>query len=142
MPTLKQIKAAINLSILDHFEVPIQSRDVKKGFPRPSFFVQFDNIERDTGQYISQRSMTVRIYFYPTDRYEYSTEVLEVTEKLENVFNLNFAVGDRVITIQDTRSQVIDKILEFEFDFRYSVEGAGGEDPGSGELMEELEINV
>lgn len=140
MLTLKQIKLAINNMILEKFpDIEIISRDVSEGFVRPSFHVMFDNIDRDTRFYVSERSMTVRIYYFPSDRYEYSLEILDIQDSLESIFNLNLEVEDRVITINETRGQQIDGVLEFEFDFDF-VESNEREDKG--ELMEELILDV
>lgn len=140
MLTLKQIDKAIADMLNNHFpDIEIQSSDVEEGFKRPSFFMQLDNINTDTRQYYAIRTMTARIYYFPSSRYEYSLEVLDMQDQLNSVFNLNFPVGDRVITIDETRSQVIDKVLEFEFDFEYHDYIKLDDD---GDLMQELILDV
>lgn len=140
MLTLKDIKLAINDIILDKFpHIEIQASDVKEGFKRPSFFVHLDNIDRDARLYVAERNITVRIYFFPKDRYNYSLEILEVQDTLEQAFNLNFSVLDRVITINETRGQTIDGVLEFEFDFTFYENNHTPEDSP---LIEELELDV
>jgi hypothetical protein len=140
VPTLKQIKLAINDMILAKFPaIEIQSTDVKEGFNRPSFFVQLDNIGRDTKLYVSERGLTTRIYYFPEDRYNYSLEIMDIQDSLESIFNLNFKVGNRTITISETRGQEIDGVLEFEFDFEF-VEPVDVSD--NSDLMGELEIDV
>jgi len=139
MLTLKQIILAINEIILAKFPtIEIQSTDVKEGFKRPSFFVQLDNIDSDTGLYFSKRSMTTRIHYFPSNRHNYSLELMDIQDDLESIFNLNFGVDNRVITIQETRAQTIDGVLEFEFDFGF-VESKEIADEGV--TMEELEYN-
>lgn len=139
MLTLKQIKLAINEILIENFpDIEVQSTDVRKGFKRPSFFVQLDTQSRDSGQFVSNRSMIVRIYYFPSDRYEYSLEILEMQDDLENVFSLNFAVQDRVITIDETRAQKVDGVLEFEIDFEFTDKSAAYKDDSDKELMEVL----
>lgn len=136
---LSDIKKAVNSLIKSEFpNIEIQATDVEKGFKRPSFFVLLDNVDRDTWQFISIRSMTVRIYYFPSDRYRYSLETMDVQDRLESIFNLNFAVRDRVITINETRGQMVDEVLEFEFDFEFD-DKSGAHRDGDGDLMEVLE---
>jgi hypothetical protein len=139
MLTLKQIILAIDEVILAKFPtIEIQATDVKEGFKRPSFFVQLDNISSDTGLYFSKRSMTTRIYYFPSNRHNYSLELIDMQDGLESIFKLNFEVENRVITIAETRGQTIDGVLEFEFDFEFT-EKLEIEDLG--DPMEELDYN-
>lgn len=136
MLTLSQIKKAINDRILAKFPtIEIQASDVKEGFTRPSFFVRFDNLIWNTNQYFTERGMTVRIYYFPSDRYAYSLESMDVQDNLGSIFNLNFNVADRVLTINEVRGQTIDGVLEFEFDFEF-VESTM--EAASGDLMQEV----
>jgi len=137
MITLKDIKKAINSIISNKFpDVEIMSTDVKEGFNRPSFFVQLDNVTKDDRLYYFTRDMTVRIYYFPSDRYNYNLEVLDVVDGLESIFNLNFNVSDRVITIDNTSYDITDGVLEFDLEFNYT-DSYGYEEQG--ELIEELE---
>lgn len=139
MLTLSQIKKAINDRIIAKFPtIEIQAADVEEGFTRPSFFVRFDNLIWNTRQYFSERSMTVRIYYFPSDRYVYSLESMDVQDSLGSIFNLNFNVVDRVLTINEVRGQTIDGVLEFEFDFEF-VESTM--EVASGVLMQEMNYN-
>jgi len=138
--TLKQINLAISNLIFGKFpELKIQSSDVKGGFNRPSFFVKLDNPSRDTGLHTVERSMTVRILYFPESRNDYALELMDVQDQLESAFNLNISVGDRIITIEETRAQVIDGVLEFEFDLEFTE---AVEIVDDSELMEELELGT
>jgi hypothetical protein len=140
MLTLKQIKLVINNLLLNKFPtIEIQSEDVRQGFNRPCFFVQLDNDDRDTRLYVTERSILVRIHYFPTNRYEYSLEIMDIQDGLESIFNLNFKVETRVITINETRAQTIDGVLEFEFDFEF-VDPV--ETIEEGDLMGDLELDV
>lgn len=120
MLTLKQIKKAINDVLIAKFPaIPVQSNDVKEGFARPSFFVRLEDITRDSRLYVAERSMTVRIYFFPSDRNEYAIELLDTQDSLEQSFDLTLTVEDRHITIGQTSAVEVDGVLQFEFDFSY-----------------------
>lgn len=142
--TFKAIKKAINNKLIAKFPtIKITSKDVEEGFQRPSFFVQFDNVNRESYRYYSIRSMTIRIYFFPSDLYNYSLEVLDVQQKLEELFDLTISVEDRVITISNTSSLMVDKVLEFDINIEYYEEPLStlpdGQEPP---LMQELSIDV
>lgn len=119
MITYKDIKKSINDKLINEFGYEINSNDVKEGFSRPSFFVDFDNINRSSTEEQVMRSLTVRIYFFPSDRYNYSLEVLDVSERLENLFELKLSVLDRKFTVSEVNSDVTDGVLNFNFSFRY-----------------------
>jgi hypothetical protein len=137
MISLKDIKTAVNTLLTENFtDIDLMSTDVKEGFNRPSFFVKLDNMDKKDGLYSFTREMTVRIYYFPTSIYDYSIELLEKQSSLESIFNLNFSVGDRVITIDDTPSDIVDGVLEFDINFSYSD---SYETEDTSELMEELE---
>lgn len=140
MLTLKQIDKAITSMLLTQYpDIDVVETDVSEGFERPSFHIVMDNLDRDTRLHYSIRSMTVRIYYFPSDRYTYQLEILEMQQDLESIFNLNFAVEDRVITIDETRGQIIDGILEFEFDFTYHEDN---QKEDTADKMQELMIDV
>ncbi|MCI1593217.1 phage tail terminator family protein [Heyndrickxia oleronia] len=143
MISYKDIKKAIN-SKLATFGVEVNSRDISEGFKRPSFFVQLEDSKRSGDVNQVHKSLTVQIYYYPTDRYDYSIEVLEVQEQLENLFELKLKVLDRFFNIDEVNSVLTDGVLSFSFDIAfydgreiiYTVEG----EELNSELMEELDI--
>lgn len=137
--TRVQLNKAINNKIASVFSaIPILSRDIQEGFDRPSFFVSIETNQTETYQFQRQRDMTCRILFFPTDRYEYKEETYDVQDRLEELFGLNFVVRDRVITIGSANTDVIDKVLHYNFDFSYFDEVPQG---SQGEPMRELQYN-
>ncbi|MED4599873.1 hypothetical protein P9314_04015 [Paenibacillus validus] len=139
MLTRAQINKAINDNIIAEFPtVPIQSIDVEEGFQRPSFFVTLET--RNTESFLTNalREMTCQILFFPSDRNKYKEEAYDVQDKLEILFGLNFAVGDRVITIDGAFTDIVDKVVHYNFDFSYYEDV---QQPESGELMQELKFN-
>lgn len=137
--TRAQINKAINDLIKTEFPgIPIQSRDISKGFDRPSFYVNLETNRLDKSQFTLLRDMTCRILFFPTSRHEYKEEVYQVQDKLETLLGLNFTVGDRAITITDAETYIVDGVLHYDFNFSYYENIAEEE---TGELMEELKYN-
>lgn len=118
MITYKDIRLAINRQ-LKKTGIEITSRDVTEGFDRPSFFVQLDDVGRSGDENQVHKSMTVRIYYFPSDRYEYSIEVLDMQEMLENLFDLKLAVKDRFFNVDEVRTDVVDGVLNCSFDLEF-----------------------
>lgn len=118
MISYKDIRTAIN-GKLKTTGIPVNSRDVSEGFPRPSFFVQLDNIGRSADENQVHKSMTVQIYFFPTDRYEYAIEVLDMQEMLEDLFDLKLPVKDRLFNVDDFRMMLNDGVLNTSFDIEF-----------------------
>lgn len=133
MITYKDIKMAVNRK-LKTLGIEINSKDVTEGFIRPSFFVEFLNSIRSADENQVYKSLSVQIYYFPTDRYEYSIEVLDVQEQLENLFDLKLQVLDRFLNIHEVNSTVTDGVLNISFD----IEFYDGKEYLEGPIMEEL----
>lgn len=139
MLTRVQINKAINNKIKAEFpNIPIQSSDVEEGFKRPSFFVSLETNQAEAFQFNSLRDMTCRILFFPTSRHQYKEEAYDAVDRLEKIFGLNFTVDDRVITIDDARADIIDKVVHYDFDFSYLDDSSYEETGENQELMREL----
>lgn len=148
MITYKDLRIAINRQ-LNKTGIPVMSKDVQEGFDRPSFFVDFDNVYRDSTETQVERSLTVRIYFFPSNRDDYSIEVLEMQDTLESLFDLKLKVKNRLLNIQEFNSFVNDGVLQCSFDLEF-FDGRIGEkefideefrEEHPIEVMEELKIN-
>lgn len=148
MITYKDIKIAVNHQ-LTKTGIEINSSDVEEGFNRPSFFVQLDNANRAGNESQVERSLTVRIYYFPTDRYEYAIEVLEMQETLEELFDLKLAVKDRYLNVDELTTFMNDGVLNCSFDMEFytarNLEWVTEErkdflDEHPTELMEELDF--
>lgn len=130
MITYKDIRIAINQQ-LKKTGIEITSRDVTEGFNRPSFFVQLDNVGRSGDENQVHKSMTVRIYYFPSDRYEYFIEVLDMQETLEGLFDMKLPVKDRYFNVDEFTTYLNDGVLNCQFDlefydgrkFTYNVDG-------------------
>jgi hypothetical protein len=120
MITYKDIKKAINETLTNEFQIEINSKDIQEGFNRPSFFVSFDNQVSSSTTNEFEKSLTIRINYFPSDRYDYSLELLEVQDRLEKIFDLKLKVLDRKFNIHETSTIETDGVLEFSFDIQFS----------------------
>src|SRR5690625_2247714 len=109
MITNKDIRMAINRQ-LKKADIKIMSRDVREGFSRPSFFVELDNVLREGNADQIYKSMTIRIYYFPSNEYEYAIEVLDMQEMLEDLFDLKLLVRDRLINVEEFTSFLNDGV--------------------------------
>lgn len=141
MITYTDIRMAINQK-LETTGVTINSRDVKEGFKRPSFFLQLNNVGRGGSESQVEKSLTAQIYYFPSDRYEYEIEVLEMQETLDNLFDLKLPIKDRLINISEYNSFLNDGVLNVLFDIEFE-EARNREkyEQYPYEIMHELEFN-
>lgn len=66
--------------------------------------------------------MIVNIYYFPTDRYEYAIEVLDMQEALESLFDLKLRVKDRYLNVDNLNTFVNDGILNCTFELEFFTE--------------------
>ncbi|WP_096199513.1 phage tail terminator family protein [Bacillus sp. FJAT-45350] len=137
MISYKDILNVITTKLIKEFRIEINSNDVKEGFKRPSFFVDFDNVRRSSTEEQIERGLTIRIYYFPSDRNKNEVELLDVQEELESLFELKLGVFDRSFNIIETFSEVTDGVLNFSFDIEYFE----GKEIEEAEPMENLEFN-
>lgn len=136
---LKAIKLAINEKIIAAYpNVIIQSKDIKEGFDRPCFYVDFrtGNLSTISPEF-SIRRLSVTIYYFPSDRYEYSIENLEVQETLEKSFLGKLIIDERHFIVHEVSSLVNDGVLQVSFDL--DIQSYNDEDlSDANELMGKL----
>lgn len=135
---LKDIKLAINEKILSIFpEVEIQSKDIEEGFKRPSFYVDFENSKlfKIAAEYYN-KSISVKVYYFASDRYKHSTENLEVQESLESLFIDKLVVNEVNIPILEVESNVVDSVLQFSFELEYNINKVEEYDNEISEILE------
>ncbi|MBB6218185.1 hypothetical protein HNQ80_004325 [Anaerosolibacter carboniphilus] len=143
MVTLKDITAAVNTKIEENFpEIKIETRDITEGFDRPSFFTDIDYARK--GSFMDsavERSMTVRIHYFASNRNKHRLELLDVQEKLEDMFFQTLEIKDQfIVHINETNVEKLEGgIIEFSFDINY-IEELEIEDPS--ELMDGIEVSI
>ena len=120
--TLKELALAINQQIIQAFpSIPITTKDIKEGFSRPSFYVDFDSFRASKpGTRRTEKNNRVTIYFFPTDRYQYKLETLEVQEGLQAAFIDRLVIDESLSLITgETTGEVVDGVLQFEINLEY-----------------------
>lgn len=119
---LKELALAVNRQIKEAFpSITITSKDISEGFIRPSFFVDFDSFqaERMSGRR-TEKSIQIIIYYFPSDRYQYKLELLEVQEGLENAFLDGLLIDEETTLFTgELTSIVVDGVLQFEIKLDY-----------------------
>lgn len=139
MITFKKIRIAVNNKLKQVFNLPINSSDVTEGFLRPSFFVEFDEVNRTGLESQIEKSLIVRIYYFPTSTEKASIEILDMQEELPNAFDTHLSVEDRQLHINTTNSTVSDGVLQFEFEMVFED---GRESTDDAEFMKEIDIEI
>lgn len=138
----KEIIAAINKQLSLTFpNVERNSKDIEEGFKRPSFFVECDNdIFGKIGQSYADDSLTIRIYYFPSDSKNNRLENMNIKKELINLFRFKIQVNESfVIPVDDISANIVDKVLIVSFDLRMVQEI---EDTSDIPLMEELEFDI
>lgn len=142
MINTKDVRTAINM-LLNSTGIEVNSRDVEEGFKRPSFFVDINSNKRSSSPEHVDRAMTVYIYYFPKDRYEYSLEVLDILGVLENLFDLKLKVKHRLLNIKEFDSSLTDGVLKCWFDLDFSEPREKNIlDPDDIEIMQELAMHL
>ncbi|AJK89646.1 MULTISPECIES: phage tail terminator family protein [Lysinibacillus] len=118
MITFKQIKTTINKKLQTNFDMDVSSKAANEGFTRPSFKVELDNVKREGHLTQVEKACTVRIFYFPKDENN-SIELLDVQEKLGDLFDLKFSIEDRHLDINEPNFDEIDGVLQFEFDLQF-----------------------
>lgn len=147
MVKLEDIITAVNEKIIEKYPTidMMASDDVKEGFRRPSFFTSLENISRTDYLRKFLRTLTVVIYYFPTDRYKYKLDTMEKTQAIESMFAHGLKVGTRTIQlIEGVDSDVVDGVLSSRMEMQYydaddDGTGGGGETESK---MQELDFGV
>lgn len=121
----------------------VYGNEVKEGFKRPSFFVQYLPVQdRLESAHLERRLITVAItYFSDTGS---DVENLTMADKLKEVFGMVLYVGGRKLTRGEARTDIVDGVLQFRFDLNFYDTPARAISEGEPEpvdLMQELEIH-
>ena len=143
MVTYTSIIKAINEKIKTSFPtIHLDASDIAEKILRPSFRTSIDAISTSNFMNVSQdRQITIRIYYFPTDKNKYRIEMLDVQDKLEQAFiDDNIITTDEgfIIEIFESSFDLIDGVLHFYFDIQLSEDYNRINDT---ENMEDITIN-
>lgn len=139
MLTITDITAKI-VEKLRELKCPIMSKDIKEGYDKQTLYVYFENIKsNDYMQKFIERKISVATVYFPADDRRNTFELLEIQEKLTQMFvlNSNFPLNTDVYgQISEVQTAIREGVLTFDFDM-YVFE-AYDEQPH--ELMQDLEV--
>ena len=101
-------------------DYPVIDYDVIEDYPRPSYFIEVDDIETSwvANDYIKESS-NLKIVFFAAERYEGFLELLDMKNNLTIMFDDPLYVTDGkseyYVSLLNTASDIykIDKVLEF-----------------------------
>jgi hypothetical protein len=146
MLTLTDIAKAINISLSAAVpEIPINSTDIREGFERPSFYVDFSEAERaPVFTWGVERTLQIIIYFFPTSQYDYQLEMLDIQQRIEDAFDGTLdltADGSFKVWIYDLTTERVDGVMQSAFGVHY-IEDKDADPADNTEDMEELILNL
>ena len=128
-------------------DFPVNDRDEKEGFARPSFFVDIENVVDDIiAQGFVRETANLTIYFFAEDVYKGFLRLLEVKETLRDMLEepLRIENGDEKahITFDDVTIEVskADKALKAELS-AVLIQKSKAPDSMNPEMTMELETN-
>lgn len=137
MIELLDIRKACNTLLKTNFpSIPVKSQDIEKGFARPSFTTEFDQLSNVTLESLIETSLKVYVYYFPelnTDDFYLNLD--DVKYKLPLIFGNKLAVNDRNLDVNEPTVNVVDGIIVFEFDMLFYQDKPSIDGP----LMQELE---
>lgn len=140
-------KACKNVLKANYPEIPIKSQDIEKGFARPSFTTEFEDIKIVTLESQIETSLNVTIYYFPDLNIDdYFLHLDDVKFNLPLIFGNKLKVLNRHLDINDPESNVVDGVVVFDFDMLFYQEKPSNDtitNPTTGEeydaeLMQEL----
>lgn len=111
--------------------------ELPQDFSKPCFLVQIVSASKtNESLYQFTRAVAVNIRYYPDEGV--SIGLLEMQEELERLFDVVIQVGERTINIDQTKGEILEKVLHFTFDLGFTD---SREDTGDGfEMMQTLEM--
>ncbi|MCH4891182.1 hypothetical protein EZV73_26625 [Acidaminobacter sp. JC074] len=120
---LKEIKAAINTLLIAKIDAEVIAYRVEEDIPRPSLKVFFSDIKSSPGMGgTAEKNVIVRIYYYPTNPDDCDIEILEVSEKLSDLFSSYTKVGEEVLTFLEYDSDHSNDMIQASFEVEYSTQ--------------------
>lgn len=140
------IRALSELIEKKYPDYPVVDMDVTENYPRPSYFIEVDDIETSwvANDYIKESS-NLKIVFFAAERYEGFLELLDMKNNLTVLFDdplyVNNGKSEYYVSLLNTASDIYktDKVLEFTLraDLIQKVERKETEP-----YMEELSTNI
>ena len=140
------ILKAINKVLENNFSnVPILSeKDVEEKIIRPSFMVSMDNISSNNFMNaVIDKSVTIRIYYFPSNKYKYKIENLNMIDRLNELFVENEILkleNFSMLLSSEISTDMVQSVLNYNFEIEFSENII--RDYPNVEIMEDLETNI
>lgn len=124
MITPFDIKSAVNQVLNGKFQpIKVKAQDITKGFIRPSFSTELDDVKIETLESQIETSLIVRAYYFPDlNNTDESLDVLNMQFLMQKTFGNKLNVADRSLNINEPSANVVDGILVFEFNMLFYQE--------------------
>lgn len=110
-------KAVIDALKLKVSGVKAVANEELSGFKPPAFFVQLMPINDTAHIDYEEKLLTVNIHYFSAEKTDLAN--LKMLDQLNMVFFNLVRIGDRVITLQGKRHQIIDNVLQFKFELEF-----------------------
>ena len=146
---IKDIIAAINSLLKQNFpDVKRQSTDIRQGYTRPCFYVEMDkDMASKLNTQLKEKTVSIRIYYFPTTEYDSRVELLDMQDKLGNVFLEGVWITPSFFmpTFQQDGQDngldfvIVDGILQMQF-YLYSIQELP--DTDNSEPLENLNLKI
>lgn len=118
---LKEIKVAINTLLEKNIQAEVIAYRVEEDIPRPSLKVFFSDIKSSPGMCgTAEKNVIVRIYYYPTDPDDCDIEILEVRDKLSDLFSSYTKIGEEVLKFNEYEDDAMVDMIQASFEVNYS----------------------
>ncbi|KLU66755.1 hypothetical protein DEAC_c14230 [Desulfosporosinus acididurans] len=107
---IDQMNAKVkNISVLANEEL--------SGFKPPAFFVQIIPVTDTPYLDYEEKLLTVNIHYFSAEKTDLAN--LKMLDQLNLTFFNLIRIGERTITLQHKRHQIIDNVLQFKFDLEF-----------------------
>lgn len=119
MQTLRDTLAVIVSKVREQFaDCSVSSQDITEGFERKTIYIYFDNVrQNDFMKKFTEKKITIVMIYFPQEERKNTAELLEVQDKLTNLFSQNDTVELKegvYAYIQDIHSFRHEGTLQFE----------------------------
>lgn len=117
---LKDVKIAINSVINITFDAKIIAYRVEENIPRPSFKVFLSDLSSVGGMNNTvEKNVITRIYYYPKNPDDCELELLEIRDKLSDLFSNFTQVGEDVIKFNNYEDDCLNDMIQASFEVNF-----------------------
>lgn len=110
-------KYVIDVLKLRASTISVVANEQLSGFKPPAFFVQIMPISDTAYMDYEEKLLTVNVHYFSAEKTDLAN--LKMLDQLNQAFFNTLSIGDRVITLQGKRHQIIDNVLQFKFDLEF-----------------------